>query len=163
MYEGKPDNGKQIKIFHYCILLIEMNSNTILAMIIKMLLIVISSFIFYACISYDVEQIDCTNIDRIEIVNKLEDRAIPSSIILTDHESLLEFCNLMNSRSFAVSFELKRNKGFFDTTVIMKNGKKYNFNTVETVDHGIVITHKMRHFKQTYIHGFIYDQFRKRK
>lgn len=129
----------------------------------KILLILFSSFLFNSCISHDVEQIDCSNINRIEIVNRLGDRTIPRSITIVDKESTSRFCELINDRTFAGSFELKMNKGFFDATVVMNNGKKYNFNTVETFDYGIVITYKMRHYKQLYVHDFIYDQFRKRK
>jgi hypothetical protein len=129
----------------------------------NILLILVSSFLFYACISYDVEQIDCSNIDRIEIINRLEDRTIPHSIVIVDRESTNKFCKLINDRTFAGSFELKRNQGFFDVKVSMNNGKQYNFNTVQTTDNGIVITYKMRYYKQLYVHDFIYEQFRKRK
>ncbi|MEJ8844351.1 hypothetical protein WG954_18290 [Lacibacter sp. H375] len=129
----------------------------------NILLILFSSYFSYACISYDVEQIACSHIDRIEIVNRLGDRTIPRSIILVDKESTNKFCALINDRTFAGTFELKINKGFFDVTVVMDNGKEYNFNTVETFDHGIVIRYKMRHYKQLYVHDYIYEQFRKRK
>lgn len=127
----------------------------------NILLILFPSYFFYGCISHDVEQIDCSNINRIEIVNRLGDRTIPRSIIVVDKESMNKFCELINDRTFAGSFELKMSKGFFDATVIMNNGKEYNFNTVETFEHGNVITHKMRHYKQPYVHDFIYEQFRK--
>jgi hypothetical protein len=133
-----------------------------LAMMQNLLLILCSLFLFYACISHDVEQIECSDIDHIQIVNRLGDTTIPRSIDIIDKESKNKFCDLINDRTFAGSFELKMNKGFFDATVIMNNGKKYNFNTVETFDHGVVITYRMKHYKQMYIHDFIYEQFRKR-
>lgn len=116
----------------------------------------------FCCKSKKVTLENCNQIKKIKILNKTSNKFITDSVVITDQNSINDFCNIIHSRTFYGTGNTKSNFGYYDVIAYFADGTKTGYDIIYTVYDGVIIIDpKREHYKNDDIINFILTQFQK--
>ncbi|MFD2581342.1 hypothetical protein ACFSR6_02500 [Pedobacter vanadiisoli] len=130
-------------------------------MIIRLIAVFIIVATYVSCTKIKVIPLKGSEVSNIEIINKTHKKYLRQRISLNEDQFKLVVSEINSLKHADGEVNTKSNFGYFDLTIITKNGLKYGFDILETEYSGIVIINRQNseRYKNDRLNNLISDFF----
>eukprot|EP01012_Entosiphon_sulcatum_P055864 TRINITY_DN7846_c0_g1_i2.p2 TRINITY_DN7846_c0_g1~~TRINITY_DN7846_c0_g1_i2.p2 ORF type:complete len:138 (-),score=13.05 TRINITY_DN7846_c0_g1_i2:121-534(-) len=130
-------------------------------MMIRLLAVFLIIATYISCTKIKVTHLKDKDVSNIEIINKTYKKYLSRRISLDENQFKSVISEINNLKHIEGEVNTKSNFGYFDLTIITKNGLKYGFDILQTEYNGIVIVNRQNseRYKNDRLNNLIIDSF----